>query len=168
MRPVAYRNSVGRCSAVSTLGKKREDSEMADEKPMAQYAGYFEFQNQFEQPIVGGYARHSTTDWGTETLTFDAIPVGEETLTIPFKTSSSNKDRWAFSVKLADGNYCGVSEKICGFEQDDNGKVVTLQPVRVKDKKPGTFNIIMPETSSCSCDIEYPLPGETPDITGKS
>lgn len=99
--------------------------------------------------IVSGSAKHWTTDWGTENLDLAGLANGDTSLTTAFKTSTSDTDRWAFSVQCDDGSSYSVDEKDCGFEHSDMGGTVTLQAVVANGSR--TLQIIMPESSNCSC-----------------
>jgi hypothetical protein len=131
------------------MSTEEQSKTATTDAPMSMYAGYFCFQNMFGQDIVTGTAKHWTTDWGTETLTLDGLASGDQSVSLAFKTSSSNIDRWAFSVTLLNGKKYSVDEKDCGFESEDSGKTVILQAVVSGTDR--TFNVIMPESSSCDC-----------------
>lgn len=118
--------------------------------PKSVYAGYFCFQNQLGQTIDTGWCKHWTSDYGTDgPIMLDGLAHGDTSQVITLKTSTTNRDHWMFWVKLTDGNIYSVGDHACGFESDDSGKTVILQPCIAGSDR--TFNIIMPESSSCNC-----------------
>jgi hypothetical protein len=123
---------------------------------MSIQSGFFRFTNFTGSTITKGWAKHWTTDWGTDgPIDLANLPQGASTIKIPFKTSTSNKDRWAFSVETKDGSKWSCDEHNCGFEDEDQGGTVTLSCNVAKSN--ATFHIKMPESSGCdtSADSKY-------------
>lgn len=138
--------------AISTLEAALQAADVAicagGQHPVGSlWGGYFAFQNGLGGDIETGWAKHWTTDWGEEKIVLDGLGKGDQSLSQQFKTSTSNKDRWAFYAKLTDGTEYSVAEKQCGYESSDAGKTVILQPIVSGSSR--TFNVIMPESSSC-------------------
>ncbi len=117
-------------------------------QPNSLWSGYFAFQNMLGGDISSGTAEHWTTDWGKETVDLSGLTNGNQSLSQPFKTSTTDVDRWGFSVTMTDGTQYSLGEKDCGFENDDAGGTVILQATWANGS--GTLQIIMPKSSNCS------------------
>jgi len=118
---------------------------------MSLWMGHFTFQNNLGGTITSGTAKHWTTDYGTEEIDLSGLEDGATSLAVDLKTSTSNKDRWSFTAKVGSKTY-SVDEKQCGFEFEDAGKTVRLQAVIGGGD--GTFNVIMPVSSSCDTSFD--------------
>ncbi|KID81153.1 hypothetical protein MAJ_11420, partial [Metarhizium majus ARSEF 297] len=118
------------------------------EDPNSIWGGYFSFTNQLGQDITSGTAKHWTTDFGTEQIDLSGLANGQTSLSKALTTSTSNKDRWAFTATLKDGTEYQVGEKDCGFETEDSGLTVRLQAIIAGGEK--SFYISMPKSSDCS------------------
>lgn len=116
--------------------------------PTSTWGGYFSFTNQLGGDIKSGFAKHWTSDYGTESIDLAGLGQDQTSLSRAFTTSTTNTDRWAFSATLTNGRTYKVDEKQCGFETEDSGQTVRLQAIINGDTH--SFYISMPKSSDCS------------------
>ena len=115
----------------------------------APYSGTFCFQNTLNGTISSGWAKHWTTDYGTETIDLTGLANNELSASVPFTTSSSNTDHWAFEATVGGITY-SVADKHCGFESEDAGGEVILAAFYQFLQ----FYVGMPVSSGCECSID--------------
>lgn len=115
---------------------------------MTKYAGFYTFTNFTGETITSGWAKHWTTDYGTDgPISLDGMPSGATSPKHTLVTSSTNKDRWAFSLTTATGKSWHVTEKDCAFWSEDNNGTVELSVVVAGGA--ADFHIKPPESGAC-------------------
>lgn len=119
---------------------------------MSGYVGLMQVTNKLWAPITG-YVEHYTTDYGTTRVNFTNLAVGATTQPpLGIATSSSNKDRWSYSITLAGVSSTGSMN--CGYESEDSPKTVTVA-FAGPDRDDAEFQVKMPTSSSCSDGMDF-------------
>ncbi len=121
------------------------------------YSGYFNFQNNLQRTIQSGWAAHWTDD-SKESIDLAGLNSTQTTVTVPFNTSSSDKDHWGFSATTTDGYTYSYGDKDCGFESEDAGTVMLSAFDTYL-----LFTVAMPVSSGCEGTISLQGPTASDD-----
>lgn len=115
------------------------------------YSATFSFQNNLGGTIDDGWAKHWTSDYGTQQIDLAGLANGATSSTMGFMTSTSNTDHWAFQAMVG-GTIYGVNDKSCGVEPIDANQNVQLAAFL----QSSLFVIGTPESASCQTEFDQP------------